>query len=290
MVGQHPQMYALPETHLLRDERMIDWWERADSAMFPMSDGLLRGIAETVFGEQTEPSIRLARGWLRRRASFTTAHILELLAVRARPLILVEKSPSMVYQPAALERIRSLFPLSKYLHLVRHPRGHGESVIRSIQDSSIHGAVPRWLRDLAAFPNPFGTADEQPVDPQRGWFTLNTNVLNFLASVPGSQRFQVRGEDVLAEPERTLTSICEWLGLQASANDIEEMKHPERGSYSSFGPVGARFGNDVLFLQNPTLRPGRAAQHTLEGSLSWRDDRRGFSQEVKELAKGFGYE
>ena len=42
----------------------------------------------------------------------------------------VEKSPDVVYQMNALERIREMFPSVRFIHLLRHPRGHGESNLK----------------------------------------------------------------------------------------------------------------------------------------------------------------
>ena len=78
--------------------------------------------------------------------------------------------------------------------------------------------------------------------------------------------------------------------MRADAEAIDEMKHPERSPYACFGPPGARYGNDTFFLESPALRPARAKPQSLDGPLSWRDDGREFSAEVRELAQRFGYE
>jgi hypothetical protein len=290
MIGQHPRMYGLPETHLLRDETLAGWWGRVDCAQYPMADGLVRAVAQLWFGEQTEVSVRKATGWLRRRASFATAHVMEILGEEVQPAMLVEKSPSMIYYPDVLERIADLFPQARFLHLVRHPRGHGESVLRYLQDVARHGSVPGWLSGLASFPNPFARADDAPVDPQRSWYILNRNACIFFASLPDSRKLVFRGEDVLCEPEESLMDLFRWLGLQTGADDIEAMKHPERGPFARYGPPGARLGNDYFFLSDPTLRRARAEPFSLDGPLPWRSDGRGFSPEVQELARQFGYQ
>src|SRR3974377_1251000 len=46
MLGQHPQTYGLPELQLLRAETISEWWELCSQATFPMTDGLLRAIAQ----------------------------------------------------------------------------------------------------------------------------------------------------------------------------------------------------------------------------------------------------
>jgi hypothetical protein len=295
MIGQHPQMYGLPETHLLRDESMADWWGRAARAKYPMSDGLVRAVAQLCFGEQTEINVQRARGWLRRRLHLTTSYLVEVLAEQVQPLILVEKSPSMVYHRATLQRIHTMFPQARFIHLVRHPRGHGESVMKAIREAKVHAEPPPWLLDLAAFPLSYVREGYTPrrttdVDPQRGWYVLNMIVDEFLQTISDERKMWIRGEDLLTDPDQGLRSIASWLGLRADDEAIAEMKHPERSPYACFGPPGAPFGNDFFFLQNPVLRPARAEPQTLDGPLSWREDGQGFLPEVQALAHQFGYQ
>jgi hypothetical protein len=313
MLGQHPQMHGLPETHLFGDETIEQWWARSSQETFQMAHGLLRAIAQLCFREQTESSIKLAAGWLRRRLSFTSGMVFEELARRVYPSILVDKSPNMVYSLESMRRAYQFFPQARFIHLARHPRGHGESVLKylaelakpeyhlptvdavpTLKSRAMLGRVPQWISDLASFPysSPSQGGDSQSalgVDPQRGWYVLNMNVVIFLKSIPRSQWMTVRGEELLTNPDRGLRQIVAWLGLRADGEAIEEMKHPERSPYACFGPPGARFGNDIFFLQNPALRPAQAKPQSLEGPLGWRPDGQGFFPEVKELARYLGY-
>lgn len=313
MLGQHPQMHGLPETHLFGDETIEQWWGRSVHETFQMAHGLLRAVAQLWFGEQTASSVKLAAGWLRRRSSFTAGMVFEELARKVYPLILVDKSPSMVYSLESMRRAYQFFPQARFIHLARHPRGFGDSVltylselakpeyslptadaIPALKRRAQPGAVPQWIRDLASFPysSPSQEADsrgDSGVDPQRGWYVLNMNVVMFLRSIPRHQWMTVRGEDLLTDPDRGLRQIADWMGLRADNEAIEEMKHPERSPYACFGPPGARLGNDIFFLQSPALRPARARLQHLEGPLSWRPDGQGFFPEVKELARHLGY-
>src|SRR6516165_4971117 len=131
MLGQHPQMYGLPELHLFTAETMAGWLDLSAGESYAMDHGLLRAVAEIYFGAQTEQTITRARGWLRRRAHFTTGFLLETLADRVRPLIPVEKSPSVVYRLEFLQRAFAMFPQARFLHLLSHPRTYGESVMEA---------------------------------------------------------------------------------------------------------------------------------------------------------------
>jgi hypothetical protein len=306
MLGQHPELYGLPELELFGAETVAGWWRLCRQATFPRSHGLLRTVAELYFGGQTEATIRRARGWLWRRGHITTGYLLEALADRVRPRRLVEKSTTNLYQMEFMERAYRMFPNAQFVHLVRHPRGQAESVLKFLRQREESGPVPpdHWMRRLAAYPGPPEGASpaqnvppsERDVDPQRAWVALNANVCTFLESVPAGQWTRIRGEDILSDPQRHLPNLCRWLGVDDSPAAVEEMTHPERSPYARFGPTGARFGNDRLFLENPVLRPQTAGhpangdRASLEAPLPWRNDGSGFSAEAKRLARQFGYE
>lgn len=306
MLGQHPQMYGLPETHLFSYATMFDWWGaceeqavRGDQGFF-REHGLLRAVAELFFGEQTDTTIRQASGWLRRRSYFTTGMLMETLAARVHPLILVDKNPSVVYSVNCLHRIREYFPRAKYIHLLRHPRAQGESVMNLMMRLirySLHGPLPasHWLMHLCNYPDLSPAASDvlersRELDPQKAWYVLNRNIDEFLKSLPDEQKLRVRGEDLLQAPDERLRQIAAWLGMRDDDQAIDEMKHPERSPYACFGPPSARYGNDHLFLRNPALRSARAKMCVLDGPLSWREDGSDFLPQVKQLARDLGYE
>ncbi|HEV7859197.1 MAG TPA: sulfotransferase [Pyrinomonadaceae bacterium] len=290
ILGQHPELYGLPETHIFGDSTVREWWQRAALAQYPMTHGLLRATAQIIFGEQTEETVTRASGWLQRRSDCTTGYLLELFCQQLGALTLVEKSPSTVHSPDALRRAYEMFPRAKFMHLLRHPRGYGESVVKALRAAQEHGGAPKWLLKLATYPSPFGGGQlEYDFDPQKSWYALNMNINSFLQLVPKEQKLRIHGEQILTEPDRMLAQVCAWLGVRRDAEAIEEMKHPERSPYACFGPANARFGNDHFFLADPVLRPARAATHSLDGPLGWRDDEQEFVPQVKELAAEFGY-
>lgn len=295
MLGQHPQLYGLPETHLFTAEVMADWWATCEEQKFPRSHGLLRIVAELFFDGQTEDTVRCAGGWLRRRSHLTTGMLLETIAARVHPRVLVDKSPSSVYSVKFMERLRSLFPRARFIHLMRNPVGHGESVMRFLEERRKQGTVPasHWLLHLLTYPDLSSNSQSErskELDPQKGWFVLNQNIKEFLRPLPDQQKLSVRGEDLLQSPDEELRRIARWLEVRDDADAINEMKHPECSCYACFGPPNARYGNDDFFLESPALRPERAKARNLEGPVSWRQDGQGLLPEVKQLAREFGYE
>jgi Sulfotransferase family len=294
MLGQHPQMYGFPELHLFCASTMAEWSAQCSRTNRAMIHGLLRTVAQLVFDVQTEETIVLARAWIRRRAHMTTSYMFELLAKRVYPKISVDKSPSTVYSLKRMLRAYEMFPQARFIHLLRHPRSQGESLMKHIGLYPVRSEVPKWMVDLASFPcHSKPSAGEvqhrNTLDPQFGWFALNMKICNFLEFVPNQQKMTIRGEELMTNTDEAFGRIASFLGVRTDPAAIEEMKHPERSPYASFGPPGARRGNDRLFLSDPVLRPNVVKSQSLEGSLPWRGDRGGFSPEVVALARHFGY-
>src|SRR5499427_10002303 len=137
-LGRHPQLYAIPETHLFIAETLHEWWDTCAKTSFNMSHGLVRAVAQLFYGAQNQSAAQLARAWLRRRLPFTTGYLLELLAGRVDPRALVEKSPSIIFSPGSMQRAARMFPMARFIHLVEHPRRHCEAVVATIKDVVAH--------------------------------------------------------------------------------------------------------------------------------------------------------
>jgi hypothetical protein len=293
MLGQHPQLYGLPETNLLCAETVGMRLARAElSTHRSILHGLLRAVAQLQFGEQTATTVRLAREWLEARGEFPTELLFQYLMERVAPRAVIEKSPSMVTD-ACLRRIDEKFPTARFMHLVRHPRGHGDSVLKAIADLEQRGPLPptNWLLKVAAY-RPDGSnvdAGDSTRDPQYWWYARNLAIQDFLRAIPADRQLRVRGEDVLNDPDTYLRTIASWLGVRTDDAAIEAMQHPENSPYAFMGPRGARFGNDRYFLERPALRPRRARVEGLGEPLDWGNGTHGLTSEVKALATDFGY-
>ena len=296
MLGQHPQMYGLPELHLFSAETLGEWWSLCSQASYNMDHGLLRVTSQLFFGGQSEYTVKRAAGWLRRRSHLTTGALLELIAQNVYPRVLVEKSPSVVYRAEFLQRLYRMFPNAKFMHLVRHPRAQGKSVMKYLESRRELGPLPasHWLLYLAGYPSlssreAEGMDPTSDLDPQRSWYAFNMNICEFLEAVPMQQKLRIRGEDLLSDPDRLLAQIAGWIGVNSDRGSTEQMMHPERSPYSKLGPPGAQFGNDRNFLNDPFFRMQKIRTESLDGPLNWRADGSGFLPEVRDLAHKFGY-
>jgi hypothetical protein len=276
MLGQHPQMYGLLEVKLFAAETMQERQELGWPRW--MDHGLLRVVAQLFAGEQTTQTVALARRWLERRADCTCVSVFRELAEQVNPRRLVDRNHAYKDSSEQLQRARRAFPNAKFIHLLRHPGPQGESLWK-LMDKAKLGRASNY------------SPDPPRTDFQKLWYTAQMNIITFLDGLPEGQWMRIRGEDLLVEPHTYLRKITEWLELRTDEEAIEAMKHPEQWPYARFGPLNAPFGSDPNFLRDPVLRrPSRAKELTLEGPLNWRQDGGGFSPEVKELAREFGYE
>jgi Sulfotransferase family len=293
MLGQHPQMFGLLETQLFTRDNMTDWWEDFGSNIH--AHGVLRCIAEIVFGEQTPRSINQAKRWLWGRRDCRTDNVFRELGAQTYPLALVDKSPMVTYRAEHMERVRASFPRAKFLHLVRHPVGYGQSLLKFFRKRA---PLRHPNQTAALLRNPesifFGLADEngysQVWDPQVAWYIRQSSILAFTSTLPPHQRLLIRGEDLLTDPATELSRITEWLGLRSDSEAIEQMLHPENSPFACVGPWNARFGGDPGFFQDPVLRPIQFQEESLERPVPWRDDGSEFKHEVKDLARRLGYQ
>ncbi len=275
ILGQHPEAYGLPELNLFLADDLGSVWQRLSVIMPHGHDGLLRVLAELHDGEQSEAAVDRAKAWVEQQASWPARRVLQHIQDLVGTKMLVEKSPATVMRRQHLERMYAAFPEANLLHLTRHPRSTCRSMLSLSERSAAWG----------------GRFAELEFDPERAWLRAHQNILDFTADLPAGQCMMIKGEDLLANLDLYLPQIAEWLGISTKPAAIRAMLRPERSPYARIGPENAGYGNDLDFLENPALDPGRLTsidEPTLEGELEWQPGTR-FSKEVMKLAKQFGY-
>lgn len=287
VLGQHPELYGMPELNLFQSEEMREFWLGPSHAPKMTQflwrlwgrQGVLRAVAQLYAGEQTIDAIEMAERWGRVRLSRSTSEVFRELCRKASPLRVLDKSPIYTSRKPYLDRIIRAFPKARFIHFVRHPRGQCESFMQ----------IPEF-RFLAFHQNAIDRRPVTPVvDPQVLWHDAHVRIFNFLEGVPRDQWVRIRGEAFMADTEGVLGGLCRWLGLSTSESAMRSMKHPEDSPFACMGPPNAPRGNDPNYLKKPELRPYRAKEQSLEGALGWRPDGEGFHPRVIDLARKLGY-
>jgi Sulfotransferase family len=286
MIGQHPEMYGLPEVNLFAGDSYADLTERVYSTRPGFRHGLLRAVAQLGLGEQSVQTVQQARQWLEEQPALSTADLFGDLATWAAPRRLVDKSPIYGYQAESLARIADACPDASYLHLTRHPRGTCESVYRMRADLRQRQAQGRMARRTQALTSEQRIADLE--DPASLWLKPQQHILAFLEGIPTERQRRVRGEDLMADPDRHLPILCEWLGISSAPEALAAMKHPEDSPYAALGPHNALFGNDPSFLRSPELRSYTPKPLSLDGPLEGGDGAC-LGEDVAQCARRLGY-
>jgi len=282
MLGQHPQAFGLPELCLFNVSTLVDLWRGSTGEISengPMArHGLLRALAEIYCGEQSTATTNMALRWAAAREEWSTGRVFQEIVAKIHPLVAVEKSPSYTMSIARMRAMLDAFPDARFLHLVRHPVAQAKSLM-AINDGAFTIKV-----------NAFEIGEDYALmEPQIAWHDINMNILDFLDEVPAAQQMRMRGEDIMADPQRHLADIARWVGLRDDPEAIDQMMHPERSPFACFGPINALFGNDPNFLAGPTFRPHKPKIPPLSKPVPWRNDGKGLYPEVIALANEFGY-
>lgn len=272
MLGQHPEMYDLPEVNLFvaDDYRELSrWFER----MPRLGHGLLRAIAELGAGDQIPRNVNAAKQWLERHERDGTAMFFRDLIEWAQPLRLVDKSTLYVRPGRALERVKEAFPDACYLHVVRHPVPTCQGIYRA-REELLEQVEGRQVPDF---------------DPDRSWLAPHLRIMEFLECVPPDRQLRVLAEDLLSMPDDCLAKIATWLGIRSNIDTFPMMKHPERSVFACFGPANARYGNEATFLENPRWPSKEPKRASLTDQVPWQTNA-SFSNELVDLASRFRYQ
>ncbi|MCG6872607.1 MAG: sulfotransferase [Gammaproteobacteria bacterium] len=286
MIGQHPQMYGLPEVNLFVGKTWADL-DELYRVRPGFRHGLLRAVAELGLGGQNEGNVRAAQSWLEENRDEETTALFGDLMSWAAPRRLVDKSPVYVYRPEALERIATGFPDAYFLHLLRHPRATCESVTKLREDG-------REMRQrIQQFRKKKDDSEEgdRMVDwesPDSMWLEPHQRILDLLSTRPPERCMTLRGEDLLANPAEHLKKIAGWLEVDDGPEAVSSMLAPEKSPFACLGPGNALFGNDPGFMKSPALRPYSPRPVSLDGPIQGCNGAE-LSPAVRELAERFGY-
>ena len=272
MLGQHSGLYTVPEINPFVRETLGEMVATFKLVRPRSLDGLNRLVAELEFGKQTYDNIVAARAWLDERESWTPDALLDWVADKVAPRIVVEKSPSTVVVNGALEIAQKFCPDAYYLHLYRNPVSTTASIARVTQYGKTKNAKRAMIKD-----------------PELSWYNANRLILESAEAIAPDRFMSVRGEDVLRDPDGYLTQICSWLGLETTEQDLQDMRHPERSPFSRFGPTNAPFGADPTFLESPSFTQRPIADVPLDTPLKWDSPFRLLRHDTVALSYQLGY-
>lgn len=275
MIGQHPQMYGLPEVNLFVADDIHGVFEHYVPKQPHGLHGLFRTIAQLEYGEQTPEAIDAAKQWLEQRRDWSTRQMFQYIQELVSPRICVDKSPVTVKDPRFMRRMLEQYPDASYLHLTRHPVPTCRSIHRLAKeiDKTKGSNQAAWL------------------NPEKVWLRTNTHIAQFAEQMAPGQLMRIQGEMLLTKPELYFAQIADWLGLDSSPEAVEQMLHPECSPYACLGPDNAVYGNDPNFLKHPEFTRREIAESRLDEPQDWlaQPENSAFSRQTIKLARKFGY-
>ncbi|HEX7186103.1 MAG TPA: amino acid adenylation domain-containing protein [Thermoanaerobaculia bacterium] len=196
MLGAHPSLFAPPELELLSFRTLAGRRAAFQGRDSFWLEGVIRAVMEArgCGAEEAERIVAEAE-----RAGWTTRRFYRELQGWIGPRTLVDKTPSYALDPEVLRRAEEGFESARYLHLVRHP----QAVIRSFEEARL---------DQVFFRRPHPFTRRQLAELV--WTVSHQNILGFLAGAPEERKHAVRFEELVREPARVLSGICDFLGLE----------------------------------------------------------------------------
>lgn len=282
MIGQHPNIYAFPELHLMLRETVgeVIRMERG-SQHYLGPPGLLRALAELVYGGQNARNVLSAANWIEERRAWRSAELMDFMIERAGESkdagYCLEKTPFLVFLPSALKRVKRSWPDARYIHVTRHPVTFKASMDRVVE------SLPRLTPEQKAL---------RIENTMALWSVGQRNVIDFCESLRPEQYLRFRSEDVLKDAPQIMGDVANWLGLNCDDNAVDAMMRPEESPYATLGPANAPYGNDPDFVTNPAFRPNEFQEGSLTEWLEGPDahhldtDRR---VDISRLADLLGY-
>lgn len=214
LLGGHPRIAAPPELHLFRYPDLTTW-RRA----YPPAWDSLRSALATL-----APEVDPERFFAEQRAAPPEAVTRRLLEYLPSGSWLVDKTPAYARDDIVLRRLERLEP--RYVWLARHPLGVAASRLdlrdrRLAQRTAETPAERLRLAAARAWVRAHRATRRDLREVLRYWTDVHRRLERFLAGVPVARRRLVKFADLVGAPERTLGSLCDWLGLDFEPSMLE---------------------------------------------------------------------
>ncbi len=264
MLAGNPRLFAPPELELLSFHTLAERREAFPGRNSFWLEGVIRAVMEIRHCSAEEAEAFLAD--LEERGA-TTRELYRLMQEWIGDRLLVDKTPSYALDLGVLRRAEEVFAEARYVHLLRHPYG----MIRSFEEAKLEQVFFRHPHSL-----------ERRELAELIWLVSQRNIREFLRDVPPDRQHKVRFEDLVADPERELRGICEFLGIDyapAMAEPYQDRSQRMTDGIHSW----SRMLGDVKFHQHSGVdrttadRWREETQEDFLGDVTW------------EMAAGLGY-
>lgn len=267
ILAGHPKLFAPPELYLLMyDDLRQRREELAGDVNSHLLEGTIRALDE-LHGCGPDKAEDLMAGF--ESQSVSTHDFYKYLQSTMSGRMLVDKTPLYPLDPAILMRAEVEFEEPLFIHLVRHPYG----MIRSYEECQLDRFAP------ILYENTFQSRQLAELT----WNVCHQNIVDFLKKIPQSRWLQVRFETLVNYPEREISSICSFLGLNLDPAMLAPYSFPERRMLSGAKQL-TRMPGDLKFHLHKGINPEAANRWHQYLSTDF------LGETTWELATSLGYE
>lgn len=243
ILAGHPKLFAPPELYLLMyDDLRQRRLELAGEVNSHLLEGTIRALDE-VLGCGPDEAEALMAGF--EGQAMPTRDFYGYLQSRLSDRLLVDKTPLYPLDPAILARAEVDFDEPLFIHLVRHPYG----MIRSYEESQLDRFVP------VLYENAFHRRQLAELT----WYLCHQNIIEFQDRIPQSRWLRISYESLVTSPEREISSICGFLGLELVPAMLEPYSSPERRMLSGTKQL-TRMPGDLKFHLHKSIAPEAASR------------------------------
>ncbi|MEH2196819.1 amino acid adenylation domain-containing protein [Nostoc sp.] len=238
ILGGNPQLFAPPELELLTFNTLGERKAAFSGRYSFWMEGTIRTIMQ-IRGCSAEEAIALMEEL--EAKNLTTKQFYQLIQQWLGDQILVDKTPSYSIDLETLKRAERNFQNPLYIHLVRHPY----ATMRSYEEARVEQTFP--------YQHPFNRRELAELV----WLISHQNILGFLQQVPQERQYQVKFEDIVSQPQTTIESLCQFLGVEFHPDMLQPYKEKKQrmtdGIYAQSRMVG-----DVKFHEHQGINANTA--------------------------------
>jgi amino acid adenylation domain-containing protein len=264
MLAGNRALFAPPEMELLEFSTLRERRDCLSGVYIDARDGLVRAIMSAC-GLDAEEAKAFLLG--KEEANISIQDLLVELAATIAPRKLVDKTTTYAIDIRNLFCAEQYVKNAKYIHLIRHPCGMIQSYVDAHIDQIFRHQFPGSPRDLA----------------ECIWRISNENVLTFLERIPRERWIRVHFEQLLAEPERQMRRLADFLEVPFETEMLQPYDGAERRML------------DGMYQQSRMVGDPRFDRHSgINGSVAdaWREKLReqDLSSDTQHLAYRCGYQ
>ena len=250
MLNVHEALWAPGELHLAQYDTMAERATRAN----PILRRTFVPEAGSRFGETPDSFYQRLESW--ERESLPTPEVYRRLHEANPQALIVDKCPPYSAWPEDLAWIAHHFPRARFIHIIRSPH----DVIRSMVRMQFYkGALQMFEPGI----NPYHVAEIL-------WFRHNSNIAELTSRLAKERTLLVRYEDLVANPQTTLSEVCNLLGVDYELRMENPYEH-------NAGPVALGAGDPQVNRMTEVEKREPSKPLYAVGA------------QCEELARGYGY-